>query len=299
MAAGAELPAGARAMIDAAVATGDDTKVATVIELARATWPTDSAEIDAIESQWKVELAQRKSAKAAHEAEAVRQAGFFALWSGEGEFGGFKSSGNTDTAGISASLKLERKGLDWAHLVKARVDYQRQGGTTSREQFLASYEPRWQFGKNVFAYGLAQYERNRLQGFDGRYAVSGGLGYKVIDRDGLSLAVKAGPAWRVTQFTDGSSESSLAGLAALDFDWQVLDRLKLTQDTNVVAETGGEAVLIVDGSNTTLNLVTGLDFEVSDRLRARMAYQIDYDSNPPAGKVSTDTLTRATLIYGF
>ncbi len=295
----AQLPDGARQMIDAALASGDDTKIATVLELARTTWPDEAGEIALIESEWQAAKAERAAAAAKAEEEAIRSAGLLDRWSGEGELGGFQSSGNSDTVGISAGLKLKREGIDWSHRLRARFDYQRQNSVTSREQLLAAYEPRWQFGENVFAYGLAQYERDQIQGVDARYAISGGLGYKVFDREGLSLSVKAGPAYRVTKYTDGRSESRLAGLTGFDFDWQIFERLTLTQDANAVAETGGEALVIVDGSNTTLNLITGLDFKVSDSLRARMSYQFDYDSNPPAGKVSTDTLTRATLIYGF
>ena len=295
----AELPQAARQMIDAAIATGDEAKVATVIELARATWPDETAEIASIKADWqKAKLARAAAAKEAKE-QAIREAGLFDRWTGEGELGGFQSSGNSDTIGVAAGLKLKREGIDWSHRLRARFDYQRQNGVTSREQIVAAYEPRWQFGENVFAYGLAQYERDQIQGIDARYAVSGGLGYKVFDRKGLSLSVKAGPAFRLTDYTDGRSESRLAALAGLDLDWQVFERLTLTQDANAVAETGGEALVIVDSSNTTINLVTGLNFAVSDSLRARLSYQLDYDSNPPAGKVSTDTLTRATLIYGF
>lgn len=295
----AELPEGAQQMIDAAIASGDDAKVATVLELARTTWPDEVDAIALIESDWQEAKAERAAADAAAQEEAIRNAGLFDRWSGEGELGGFQSSGNSDTVGVSAGLKLKREGIDWSHRLAARFDYQRQNGVTSREQMFASYEPRWQFGKNVFAYGLARYDRDQIQGIDGRYAISGGLGYKVVDREGLSLSVKAGPAYRVTEYTDGRTDSRLAALAGLDFDWKVFERLTFTQDANAVAETGGEAVVLIDGSNTTINLITGLDFAVSDRLRARMSYQLDYDSNPPVGKVSTDTLTRATLIYGF
>ncbi len=295
----AELPLGARQMIEAAIASGDEAKVATVLELARTTWPDDTSEIAAIEKEWAQKKLAREAAAAEAEQAAIRQAGLFDRWEGEGELGGFQSSGNSDTIGVAAGLKLKREGIEWSHRVRARFDYQRQNGETSREQLFAAYEPRWQFTDDLFAYGLAQFERDQIQGIDARYAVSGGLGYKIVDRDGLSLAVKAGPAFRFTDYTDGRSEQRLAGLAGFDFDWQIFERLTLTQDANAVAETGGEAVLLVDSSNTTLNLVTGLDFKVSDSLRARMSYQVDYDSNPPASKVSTDTLTRATLIYGF
>lgn len=151
----------------------------------------------------------------------------------------------------------------------------------------------------MFIYGLAQFERDRIQGFSGRYAVSGGLGVNVVDNDDISLSLKAGPAWRVTNFTDGDTENRLAGLVGVDFDWQIMERLSFTQDANALAETGGQATVIFDGSNTTLNLISGLDFKVSNRLRSRLSYHVDYNSNPPLGKVKTDTTTRASLVYGF
>jgi putative salt-induced outer membrane protein len=298
-AAQAELPEGARAMIDAAIASGDERKVATVIGLARTTWPEERSTIDAINDQWKITLAARRAAEAEAEQTALINAGIFDRWSGEGELGAFQSSGNTDSVGVAAALRLDREGIDWTHSIRLRADYQRQNGSTSREQFAASYEPRWQFDENIFAYGLAQYERDRIQGFSSRYSVSGGFGYRVIDNPKLKLSLKAGPAYRVTDFTDGTSADRLAGLVGLDFDWQMLDRLKLTQDVEALAETGGEATLIFDGANTTINLVTGLDFRVSNRLRSRLSYKVEYDSNPPTGSEGTDTLTRATLIYGF
>jgi len=298
-AAQAELPEGARAMIDAAIASGDEKKVATVIGLARSTWPEERSTIDAINDQWKITLAARRAAEAEAERTALINADMFDRWTGEGELGAFQSSGNTESVGVAAALRLDREGIDWTHSIRLRADYQRQNGSTSREQFAASYEPRWQFDENIFAYGLTQYERDRIQGFSSRYSVSGGLGYRILDNPKLKLSLKAGPAYRVTDFTDGTSADRLAGLVGIDFDWQMLDRLKLTQDVEALAETGGEATLIFDGANTTINLVTGLDFRVSNRLRSRLSYKVEYDSNPPAGSEGTDTLTRATLIYGF
>ena len=297
--AAAELPEGVQAMIDAAIATGDAQKVATVLELARTTNPEEAETLDAIEAEWKAAQQVAAAEAAAAKEQEIREAGILDLWSGEGEVGAFQSSGNTDSVGIAAGLKLKREGIDWSHRLTARVDYQRQNGVTSREQFLAAYEPRWQFNESMFVYGLAQFERDELQGFDARYALSGGLGYKLVDNEGLKLSIKAGPAWRVTEFSDGTSNSRIAGLFGADFDWEIFKGLTFTQDANAVAEGGGEVQVLVDGSNTSINLVSGLDFKISDSLRSRLSYAVDYDSNPPAGAVSTDTLTRFTVIYGF
>jgi putative salt-induced outer membrane protein len=288
----AGLPDPIRAMIEAAIATGDRNKVATVVELAKQTHPDDAAEIDALQ-------ADLAAAEAAKKEEALRSAGLFDNWSGSGEIGGYQSSGNSDNVGLTASLNANRKGIDWSHRLRGRMDFQRSNGRTSREQYFASYEPRYQVNKRLFAYGLAQYENDRFQGFEGRYAVSGGLGYTMVDSSRVDLSVKAGPAYRVTDFVVGETDSRLAALLGIDFDWRITDRLTFSQNSDLVAEGGGQATAIIDSRTTSLNLMTGLDAKVSDRLSTRLSYQVKYDSDPPAGAVTTDTVSRFTLVYGF
>lgn len=295
----AELPAPVRAMIDAAIATGDEGKVKTIADIARTTNPGDIAEIDALVADFTAALAARKAAEAEAKQAALREADLFENWSGRGELGGFRATGNTSNTGVTAALTLERQGIKWRHRLTGRADYQRAAGVTTREQFLGRYEPNVNVSDRFYVYALAQYERDRFQGFSGRYAISGGMGYQALKKDDVQLSLKAGPAYRVTQFVDGREESRIAGLLALDFDWQITERLKLTQDTNAVAETGGSAVAIIDSRNTSIDLITGLDAAIAKKLKARVSYAVEYDSNPPPGAVQTDTLSRITLIYDF
>lgn len=295
----AELPQPVRAMIEAAIATGDPAKVRTVVDIARQTNPGDAAEIEQLHNAFQVTQQELAAAEAARKEEEIRTAGLFDNWGGRGQIGAFQSSGNSDNVGATLALALERTGIDWQHRLKANLDFQRSNGTTSREQYLFAYEPRFQIDKGLFAYGLAQFERDRFQGFTGRYSVSGGLGYKVIDNKTAQLSLKAGPAWRRSDFLDGTTEASLGGLAGLDFDWQLAKSLKFTQDADLVADTGGSATVLVDANSTSVLLTSGLEAKVSDNLTTRLAYTVDYDSNPPTGAVSTDTLTRFTLVYGF
>jgi putative salt-induced outer membrane protein len=295
----AALPEPVRAMIDAAIATGDAAKVRTIAEIARTTNPADTAEIDSRIAAFETGLAAAQAAEAEAKQAALRHAGLFDNWSGRGELGGFRATGNTSNTGITAGLALDRQGIKWRHRLTGRTDYQRANGVTTREQFLGRYEPNVTVSDRFYAYALAQYERDRFQGFSGRYALSGGMGFQAIKAEDVQLALKAGPAYRLTEFTDGRSEDRLAGLLALDFDWQITDRLKLTQDTNAVAETGGSAVAVIDSRNTSIDLVTGLDASIAKSLKARFSYAFEYDSNPPPGTVQTDTLSRVTLIYDF
>ena len=177
------MPEAARAMINAAIADGDADDVEAVVDAARTAFPDSATQIDAVWSEYQAQQAALAAEQAAAAEAEIRQAGLFDNWSGQGQIGGFQASGNSDEIGISAALELNREGIDWEHKLRASADYRRTDGVTSREQFLVRYEPRYQINERLFAFGLAQFERNTRQGFSGRYAVSGGLGYRLVDTD--------------------------------------------------------------------------------------------------------------------
>ncbi len=289
----AKLPEPVKAILNAALEGGDDAEIKTAFKLIKATNPDDLAEIESLESEYKaayeVKLAEEAKTKAAEEEAKLANAGFFDNWSGNGELGAFRSSGNSSNTGLTAGVKLTKEGKKWRYNFRAVADFQRTDGVTTKEQYLAAIEPNYKINDRLFAYGLGQYERDRFQGFSARYSVSGGLGYQVIDTEKTQLAVKAGPAYRQTNFITGGSQSSLAGLAALDFAWQLSPNLKLTET----------AAAYIESANTTLSSETAIEAKLSTSLSARLSYLIDYDSNPPLGAVGTDTLTRITLVYGF
>ena len=287
--AAAELPQPVRDMIEAAIATGDAEKVETVTDIARTTNPDDVAAIDELESNF-ITAQNAASVAAAAETEAeMREAGLFDNWSGQGELGAFRSTGNSSNTGLTAGIKLKREGIKWEHNIRALADYQRSNGVTTREQFLAAYQPRYNISERVFVYGLAQYERDRFQGYSARYSGSGGVGYRVIKRDNMQLTVEAGPAYRRTEFVDGTNDNSLAALAALDYSWQIAENIAFTQEANAYFESG----------NMTFTSLTGLEAGLGSGLKARVSYSVEHDTDPPAGAVQTDTLSRFTLIYGF
>ncbi|WOE73809.1 DUF481 domain-containing protein [Alterisphingorhabdus coralli] len=286
----AEVPESVKALIDQAIADKDDSAVETVIGLAKKTNPEDSAALDAMLSEYQsVRLAEKEAEEAAAEAERLANNGLFDNWSGQGEIGGFRSTGNTSNTGITGSLKLQKQGKRWRHNLTALVDFQRTEGVSTREQFLFAYEPNVQFTDRLYGYGLAQYERDRFQGFSARYTLSGGLGYRFLTGERMTLDVKGGPAYRQVELVGGGSNSQLAALAALDFDWQVVDNIKLTQDAEAYIASG----------NSTLRSITGLEAALSSALTARVSYTVEHETDPPVGSVATDTLTRFTLIYGF
>jgi putative salt-induced outer membrane protein len=283
------LPAPVRAMIEAALEDEQEATVRAVLELARKTNPGSDAEIDAIRLAYDDRLAKAKQEREVARIEAIRTAGVFENWDGRGELGGFQSTGNADVIGFTAALTLNKRGYNWRHRLSGRADYQESEGVVGREQYLATYEPNLKLSERIFAFGLGQYEQDRFQGFRGRYTLSSGLRYELVDDGAVTLSAKAGPAWRSTDFVDGTNRNELAALGAFDLSWKVAENITLTNNSN----------LILQNSNSTLVSQSGAVAKVSGKLSVRLSHTVEYNTQPPAGSVTTDMLSRVTLIYDF
>ncbi|SFP35866.1 DUF481 domain-containing protein [Sphingomonas rubra] len=280
--AGAMIPENIRAMLDAAIESGNDGDVSTIVRYARAADPFSGDAVLAIAEKWRADRAAQREA-------VIRQAGIFNLWRGRAELGGFVSTGNSEIAGGSAILDATREGLQWRHKFRAQADYQESLGTTTREHYLLSYEPNYKFDDRAYVYGQTSYESDRFLGYDDRLAVSSGLGYSAIKSPAVQLDLELGPGYRYTAFTDESEQSSFTGRASVDFRWRLLPGLSLTQNTIAIAQR----------FNSTLASTTGVNAKLLGPLSAQLSYYVQYESMPPAGRRTTDTTTRASLVYAF
>lgn len=287
------LPFAAREMVETAIATGDPEKVKTIVEIARRTYPDGGGELDQLEAAFKANRQRIVAAEETRKREELRTAGPLEGWTGKGEFGALASTGNSRDVGVTAGFRANRVGLTWRHRVNARFDFQRSSSETTRERYLASYEPSFDLSKRAFVYGLAQYERDEISGFSGRYSASTGIGYRPFDRDGLRLELKGGPAFRRTELVDpmtaSEDDSYIAGLGAVELEWRFADNLTFTESANAFVHSG----------NSTYSSLSGLEAGIGKRLKARLSYGIEHDTDPPAGTKATDTLSRMSLIYDF
>jgi len=288
-AAQATLAPAARAMLDAAIASGNRAEIDTLAKYARQANPDDIAEIDRLVAPpAAVQPQQPQQASAAAEWKPGN-GGLLHGWTGTGQLGGFISSGRISTSGLSAGLNLTHESERWRHQLRLLADYQRSGGVTSREQFLAAYEPNYKFNDRLFAFGLAQFESDRQAGFEERYTLSGGLGYRLVSNDKVKLDVKASPALRRSDLVAGGSDTMVSGLAGLNYRWTLSPTLSSTQD----------ASLYVDAENSIFTSLTAFNVKLGGKLSGQMALQTRHETDPAPGSPKTDTLTRMSLVYGF
>jgi len=276
-------------MLAAAMASARDADVEAVGKLAKETNPENAAEIEERLVAYRAERKRLRDEAAAAERAKLAAAKFWQNWKGEGQIGASQSSGNTNSVGLSAGVALARKGIDWTYRFRAQADYQRTNGKTSVERYLTELEPQYRIDDRTFAYGLTRWEHDRILGYDTRWNLSGGLGYKVIDSKKMTLSLKGGPAFRQTDFVNGGEDTEMTALAGLDFGWQLSPTLRLTQ----VAST------IIGEANSSTSSQTALNAKLTGALSARIAYSAQIDTSPPPGIEKVDTQTRFTLVYGF
>lgn len=278
----ASLPYNLSSMLDSALQSNNETEIVTIAKYIRMVAPNDVAEVDDRITAWRD---QRTKAQK----QAVVEAGPLQLWKGRADIGGFITTGNTESLGLTAGIDLKREGLDWRHRVRARVDYQKDNGVPTREAYLAAWEPSYKINERLSVVGLGQFERDPFLGYDERFSAGVGVGYRAVNTRRLTVDVNAGPAFRFTNFTDGTQQDSPAGRASASIAFALTPTLKLTNDS----------AAYFDSLNNTVTSISAVDAKLIGPLSARVSYNIQYEGNPPAGRKTVDTQTRASLVYNF
>lgn len=276
------IPENIRAMLDAALESGNESDVAIVVKYARAADPLSGDAVLAIAEKWKADRAEQRR-------QVIREARFLDLWSGRAELGGYRSTGNSNTAGATAVLDLSREGLNWRHKFHAQADYQENLNIATREHYLVSYEPNYKFDDRAYVYGAAQYESDRFLGYTDRYSVSVGAGYSMLKTARTKLDLELGPAYRDTAFTDDTVQRAMAARGTMNFSWRITNGLSVSQIASAYAQR----------YNSTLSGTTAVTAKLIGPLSASLSYNVQYESEPPLGALTTDTTSRAALVYSF
>jgi putative salt-induced outer membrane protein len=279
---GAPIPPDIQDMLDSAIASGSDSEVSVVAKYAVKAAPASAKTINDTVTAW------REAQTAAHEAK-VEAANFLDLWTGKASLGGWLTTGNSQNVGVTGVLDLDREGLRWRHKLHLQADYQESSHVTSREHYLASYEPNYKVDERSYIYGNLQFESDRFSGYYNRYSTSVGAGYTAIKNPRMRLDLELGPAYRYTSFTDDTVENNIATRGSIDFSWKLNSSISLTQKADAYLER----------YNSTVSGTSALNAKLFGPLSAQVSYNFQYESMPPVGSVSTDTITRASLVYTF
>ncbi len=307
------LPEVARAMLDAAAATGQMSQISAVANAARSVFPDHIEEIDSyaenltalllVGATSDLVMVKAKPAKEpprvevddsvdAEELQPADPPKWLKLgeWDGKATASGIVASGNSDTAAAGLHIDARREFSYFTHNVSLYFDYGTSKGVKSQQRWGAAYKLDYLLGDDTYAYGRVSYDEDEFSGFD--YKIFGGLGigHNFYDTKTFKLKVEGGPGYQYSPIDDSREiDNRAAFYASGELHWIIRPGLKFQQNINATWT----------NPSSTLTSNSAITSALTDTLSTGISFLYRYETNPPAGRVNTDTTFRLNLTYGF
>ena len=187
---------------------------------------------------------------------------------GTAELGYVSTSGNSESNNINAKLSLARETKNWLHSLKlagigASSEVSNNGTSNSQrsaEKYNFEYQASRKLDEVRSLYAFANYEKDRFSGFDEQSSVGVGYGHKVINRLTQQMQIDIGPAYRVNNPVQGSSESEVVLHIGENYAWDFSETAKLEQ------------FLVIDAGND--NTISKLGLSVTAKLTGALALKL-------------------------
>lgn len=229
---------------------------------------------------------------------ALSTAPVFAAWTGQGEAGFVKASGNTDNENFNLGLGFINESNVWTHELGFKLLQASTDGDDTAESLAADYIAKRDLTERSYVFAGASYLDDDFDGFTEQYGVSGGYGYHVIDTEKVGLELGAGIGYRDTseQFIledgselEGEDLSGVTGVLLFNY------RNKLTPNTEFTDGFRAE----IGSDNSFIENEAALTVAMNEKFALKAAVLTRYNSDPAEGFDETDTITSISLVYDF
>jgi putative salt-induced outer membrane protein len=213
-----------------------------------------------------------------------------AEWKGKGELGVVLARGNSETETANVKLDMATERDRWKHSFGIAALRSSNEGTLNAERYGAFGQTDFKINDRSFWFGGLRYEQDEFSGFDYQASLTTGYGRKFIDTAETKFNGQLGAGYRrsknaLTGATDGEGiiTGQLAYEHAFNASTSLIDKL--------VVESGSD--------NTFASNDIALQVKMSERLALSFGIGVRYNSDPPAGLKSTDTLTTVNLVVAL
>jgi len=201
------------------------------------------------------------------------------------EMGYIQTNGNTKTKTFNLDSKAERA---WdKHIGTLTFDgqYSSDTGVVIKKKYFVELEYNYEFtDKLAFSY-LAGYKYDRFSGFDYQAYTGPGIKYTAIKQDTQNLSLEASALYSQDKYqTTGKTDDYASYRLKADYDLQITDNLKFTQELSVRGS-------VEESDNYFAFSKTAFISKISDIFSAGVSYKLDYANRPAATYKTDETLT--------
>jgi len=211
-------------------------------------------------------------------------------WSGTGELGFVKTSGNSETETLLLNLEFILDQDKWRHRAAANAMSAEDSGTTTAERYGFEWQSDYKLDDKSWLLGAFRYESDEFSAYDNQQTLTFGYGRNLIDNSVSKLVGEIGIGYRDAELAlTGVSESEAIIRGLVDYSRQITDNTVFTN--RLLIESGSD--------NTFLQNVTDLSVAMNDKFAMKFGFEYRNNSDVPLGVDDTDTITSATLVYNF
>jgi putative salt-induced outer membrane protein len=208
---------------------------------------------------------------------------------GEGELGLSVTRGNSESETLTGKAKIEKKTAAWTHTAAVEAVKTATGGITNAQRYVGTAKSARDLNETIYLFGTGRYDADKFSGFSYQTSAATGVGFHVIKTDPTILDLEAGVGYRVDRTLVGEVLRDAILRTAAKFSHKLTANTTFTED----------ALVELGNDNTYSESVTGLKVDMNSNLALRLGLTVKNNSDPPAGKKSTDSYSTVTLVFKF
>lgn len=219
-------------------------------------------------------------------------------WSGQGEAGFVKASGNTDSENLNLGLNFKKTTDLWSHEVALTALQSSSDDVDTADSSAVDYVAKRALSDRSNLFFTLGYLDDAFDGFTEQYSTSFGYGYKWIDSDTRKWETGIGIGYRDTStelvLDDGSrieGEDVSGETLVLRSDYFH----KLTPNTEFIDSFKAE----LGSDNSFIENDAALYVSMNERFALKAGVLMRHNTDPAPGVDETDTITSLSLVYKF
>jgi putative salt-induced outer membrane protein YdiY len=215
-------------------------------------------------------------------------------WQSSFKLGLSSSFGNTDTQNLNAGIESFRESDADKTTLDAYYYYGAADGDRDTNKFTAGVRQDWFVPDSRWLYfAQGRYDYDEFQSWEHRLGAHGGVGYRLIEKDDLTLTLRGG-AGVIKEFGSDDEDLRPEGLLGADLAWQISQRQTFTAATTIYPDLseGGEFRAVSSAEWSAM-----VDEESSMSVFARLEHE--YQSKVDPGFEKNDFRIIAGLQFDF
>lgn len=214
------------------------------------------------------------------------------------EAGAVVARGNADNESFNAKFDVSYERRRWKQSLGLSGVYAADDMGATGQRWDVRGQTDYKFLTQGFSFVAARYEEDRFSGFEYQTSYSAGLGWRFFDDDTTRLIAQIGAGYRRLRTRDSLADDGLTSIpGGIEEDFVQQVTVQFEHAFNANTKVRDELLVELGADNTQVRNDVGLQVRIWKSLALAVGYSVRYNTNPPAGFETTDTLSTLNLVY--